>query len=610
VGITKCFKTIGVLWATLVVVLAGVAAWGILNGCINAFLSGKFVLADYTRYTSMIWNSGQGRLFQFGTDETYLYTHLSFSLALLGPLFRVWNHPFLLSLLQWLMLVSGGVLLWVSASRNEMPLPVKASLVFFFVGYPFTQGVMLSEFHTVGPYFLLMPWLYECCRRRREMTILPMALLLGLREDAFLVVAPILVFMAYRQGWRTGYLYAAMAVVYGVVAIFCIYPWINDLSIFSRRADYIAAPEVTHGAALRRLDGLWLTLLPLVALAPFKRVWRPALMLLGGLVPALLSAYANQQRLWATYAAPVMTVLPLVVMEAWRESQEKRLLSKRVWVAAVAAVVVTLGVHFMVRGYILNGAGQKRCYQQPSPIHQAAYRVVRCIPQDKAVLTDTDLCGMVGNRRRVWDWDAYIESRDRYDVVWTRLEDLPRKMEGRLMAELQDGSVGVRYLDDLFVVLERGYDTAANSEALDKVTRAPIWMVNALARAGRDVYAPCGPVRYWEGDASRAPVTLVYRKTRVLPPGRYCVRLFYRAAAPWKAKSGRWGVLSLHNSKEQGAVIMEKEFLPVENADWMLRTCEAEFVLSEQTEVELRVTGWDAKLWLSRLEFIPSVVSN
>lgn len=601
----KCYEMMGVLWIACVIALTGVAAFGILNGCINAFLSGKFVLADYARYTSMIWNSGQGRLFQFETGENYLYTHLSFSLALLGPLFRLWDHPFLLSLLQWVMLVSGGALLWVSASRNEMPLPVKASLVFFFIGYPFTQGVMLSEFHTVGPYFLLLPWLYECCRRRRGMTIIPMVLLLGLREDAFLVVAPVLAVMAYQQGWRAGYLYAAAAVGYGVAAIFCIYPWINEISVFSRRANYIGAPEVTQGAVLRRLEGLWLTLLPLVALAPFKRIWRPALMLLGGLAPALLSVYANQQRLWAIYAAPVMTVLPLVIMEAWREPQERRQSARRVWIAAVASVIVTLMVHFMNRGYILQGGGSKRCYQRPSPMHQIAFRVSQCIPKDKAVLTDTDLCGMVGNRQRVWDWDAYVESRDRYDVIWMRLQDLPRRMDGRLLDELRDGRVGVRYLDDLFVVLERGYDTSANREALDKVRRAPFWMVSALARAGRDMDSPCGPVRYWEGDASLAPVILVYRKTRVMPPGVYRAVLYYRAAAPRKTKSGKWGVLSLHNAQEQGAVIVEKEIPPVENADWMLRECEVELLLRKETEVEIRVTGWDARLWLSRLEFIP-----
>jgi hypothetical protein len=99
---------------------------------------------------------------------------------------------------------------------------------------------------------------------------------------------------------------------------------------------------------------------------------------------------------------------------------------------------------------------------------------------------------MVGNRQRVWDWDAYVESRDRYDVIWMRLQDLPRRMDGRLLDELRDGRVGVRYLDDLFVVLERGYDTSANREALDKVRRAPFWMVSALARAGRDMDSPCG----------------------------------------------------------------------------------------------------------------------
>ena len=90
-----------------------------------------------------------------------------------------------------------------------------------------------------------------------------------------------------------------------------------------------------------------------------------------------------------------------------------------------------------------------------------------------------------------------------------------------------------------------------------------------------------------------------------MPPGVYRAVLYYRAAAPRKTKSGKWGVLSLHNAQEQGAVIVEKEIPPVENADWMLRECEVELLLRKETEVEIRVTGWDARLWLSRLEFIP-----
>ena len=84
--------------------LCAAAAAALLYSAYCAFSWGKFPLYDYVIYTNMLWNSGHGRLFRMLVDQSYLRVHLSFTLALIGPLFRIWDHPFLPALVQWLAL--------------------------------------------------------------------------------------------------------------------------------------------------------------------------------------------------------------------------------------------------------------------------------------------------------------------------------------------------------------------------------------------------------------------------------------------------------------------------------------------------------------------------
>jgi len=140
--------------------LAGLLALGLLWSGFCAFTWRKFGLFDYGVYTNMIWNSGHGQLFRCLLDRTYLATHLSFSLALLGPLFYLWDHPFMLWVAQWLMLISGALILLRGALRAHVPAFLAWAIVLFLFGYHLNQQVLLSEFHGVSAYLLLVPWLY------------------------------------------------------------------------------------------------------------------------------------------------------------------------------------------------------------------------------------------------------------------------------------------------------------------------------------------------------------------------------------------------------------------------------------------------------------------
>lgn len=120
-----------------------------------AFTSFKFTLTDYGRYVNTIWNCAHGHPFRLLTEYSYLNTHLSFTLALLAPAFLLWDHPFSLWVAQWLLTLIGLIIMWRAAVRHRIPGEITAAFLFFYIANPFTQCVLLSEFHGVNLYLLL-----------------------------------------------------------------------------------------------------------------------------------------------------------------------------------------------------------------------------------------------------------------------------------------------------------------------------------------------------------------------------------------------------------------------------------------------------------------------
>ncbi|HPY62287.1 MAG TPA: DUF2079 domain-containing protein, partial [Kiritimatiellia bacterium] len=253
-------------WLTRgLMVVAGLLALGLLWSGFCAFTWRKFGLFDYGVYTNMIWNSGHGQLFRCLLDRTYLATHLSFSLALLGPLFYLWDHPFLLWVAQWLMLISGALILLRGALRAHVPAFLAWAIVLFLFGYHLNQQVLLSEFHGVSAYLLLVPWLYYCLRFQRRWVWLPWLLTLGLREDAGFIILPLLLYCAVRERWWPGYVYAALSVVYCLVAIQWLFPLLAGMSLQVRRAGHVNNPLgnlLNPATGLLRLRALLWVALP------------------------------------------------------------------------------------------------------------------------------------------------------------------------------------------------------------------------------------------------------------------------------------------------------------------------------------------------------------
>ncbi len=305
-------------------VLGGVFVWmALAHAAWCAFTWRLFTLFDYGVYTNMIWNSGHGRPFRMLLDFSYLRTHLSFTLALLGPLYRVWDHPFVLWVTQWIAMAVGAIVLWRTGRRHGLRPDLAVAVAAFVLVHHYSQAVALTEFHGVDLYLLLVPWLYHALCFRKAMVIWPLALILGLREDAFLLVTPLLLYFAVRDRWRAGYAYAALALAYGVLALFCLYPWFAGISLFARRARELGGWDfgrlLGEKALMARLSALWWVLLPTWPLWG-RRGWLPIMLfLLAPLLQNLGSDYRPQYSLLLHYPAPVMACLGPALVEALRQ---------------------------------------------------------------------------------------------------------------------------------------------------------------------------------------------------------------------------------------------------------------------------------------------------
>ncbi len=597
----------------IVVLAAAVWALGeLLWSCYCAFLSGKFFYNDYARYTQMIRNCVLGQPFQYTPTDNYLAVHLSFTLALLGPLFLLWDHAFLLSLVQWLSLAGGFGLLAFCLRRQRVPPVMAAAILFFWAAYPVTQGLMLDEFHTVGLYYLLVPWLYCQILVNRSWAWLPCVLILGVREDAALFLLPPLFYFARRDRWRGGYVLLATAVAYCVVAIFVLYPAINGASLFAFRSEYMRTEAPAGPALPRRLFGLSLMLLPLLTGAPVRWLWPVALVLLGGLLPAMLSGHPRQQMLRTIYAGPVLVWIPVVLIEAWtawrRNVPALPARGRRAWAPLVQAVLLTTAVCVLHRytGFVRFGFFHHlACYRHPSAMHRYAAQLEAAIPKERVLLTDMLLAAHSSARAGVYDWDHFDPARFHYDTVLTTLAKLPHRLNGAVLEEVRRGTLGVAHTDGLFVTLCRRAATNDNQALIASLSHRHTLIAATHKHAGEDRPTAHGFARYWHGNTRQIPVTLSFGSKQHLPAGRHVARLHYTARAPRRDRSGSWGRFTLHHPGSGDPPLAQIDVPRREEAPApALQTLDLELVLTDATPVEFRVTGEAAELWLHHVEWL------
>lgn len=592
-----------------IVALAVVVCVALLHGAFAAFSWFKFHLLDYGGYTNMLWNTAHGRLFRVLLDRSYLDIHLSFSLALLAPLFRIWDHPFLLAVVQWLCLVIGTGVLWRAGTRLRIEPTLRAAIVLLAVAYPFTQSVMLAEFHGVGVYFLLLPWLFLWMHVRRCMAWLPLVLTLGVREDTFLVVTPILFYFAWRERDRIALWLGIGALAYGLIAIFVLFPWISGMSLFEFRSSWLpggAGHAAAEGVRLwtPRLAAVGWVLLPTVPW--LRRRWRPiAAFVAVPLAVALLSRSHYQYSLSVHYSVAVMACLVLGVMQAafeGRPREEDRPGPLRL--APALWLTLSVLVAHAARG-LLPGGGQRSLeYARVHPRVFDVLAVSRQIPRAGLLVCPDRLSPFCANRYDLVTWAYWDRRKHPIDLVFADVPELLGKRRDRYEELLREGQFGVRVLDRDMAVLERGFETTRNAALLELMERESRTLAFQTTHhhAGKDVLMPDGHrVRYWPGGAA---VTVAFGRELALAKGTYTVRVRLKLVPMEGDTDDPPAILRLHRAGH--TEVLASHPLEVKSRGEGFRILSFPFELPEDMTVEPRVTGGVQELWLDWIRFDPS----
>jgi uncharacterized membrane protein len=584
-----------------------------LLASLYAFSGQNFLMSDYGNYTNTLWNLAHGNGFSFLVDQNYLRTHLSFSLWALTPFVHVWDSPFLLIVVQWGFLMGGAGLLHHTMNRLRLPSLLRWPVLLFFIASPFTQSVMLSEFHFVSAYLLLIPLMFYCMRFHPGWTFLPWLLVLGMREDAGLLLPAFLAYTARRHSWKTGYLLAVLSVIYALFAIFWLYPELNGVPLFAVRKSEAGIDSILatlQGDHLRaRLEAtLWFAaaFLPFLCLQ-LRKGWIPLLLFpaLPYLI-AMASGYPRQHSLSFHYPAALIALTAVAMVEACSgggsvTSHDTRPRPGRRLGFALLMLTVLLVSH-LERGFFLYGGHSHPVYQNRDPTGRAVYHLAREIPGDGILLASQWLAPFAANRADITTWRHWGEA-ELSPITFFFLNELEAQADPAraVMAMLREGSAGVWRQAYPYLVIKRGHDPTENAAVLERIDRPTLPF--ALMPYCHDVALDGGNlVAYWEGNGSKAPLPITHGHVVQLDPGEYVAHFRLKAASPERDVRHHWGKLGIFPAAGRHA-LTEKEIEPVAHLDGEYRIQSVPFTLNTAREIEVRTTGGDAELWLKQVSF-------
>jgi uncharacterized membrane protein len=549
--------------ATAAAALAGVCAAlaGLLFAACAAFSWKNFLMSDYGVYTNALWNAAHGNGFAFLLDHDYLRTHLSFSLALAGVLFRVWDHPMLLLCVQWAFLAGGTAVLARMAMRLNVPRSVAWAVLFVFTACFFTQRVLLSEFHGVSAYLVLLPWLVYCVRFRRQRVFLPFMLLLGLREDAGLLLPLFFLYEARRARWRAGYGYALAAAVYAALAIGVLYPALHGESVAAMRMDEESAFDIWRtldGAGVRsRLVSLAWAAAPAVAVGLCAGGgWRPLLLLpFVPLVLALGSGLPRQFELRFHYPAALLGFLGPALLLGWHAAAAQRRRQRPV-LCALALIGLTLAGH-RLHGFLPGGAEADRVYRSIQADGRATLAAAARAPAAGVLLCDRRLAVFAANREAIMTWQYWTPAHGTPDAFFFHLDLLHRPAGSLILAALRAGTHGAQAIVFPYVIVARGA-VGPLTETLMRHYDDKTLAAGTMARGGgRNVWLPeHGLVRHWQPSPGQHGAIVAHGASAALDAGAYrAVFLLQGCGEGRPAGPGAAGTtLSVHKRGETEAL--------------------------------------------------------
>jgi uncharacterized membrane protein len=285
-----------------------------------------------------------------GDDVNILGDHFHPIVALLAPLYWIWDDPRTLLLAQSALLSVSTLIVWRVAHRNLRPGWATVLTVGYALGWPL-QGMVNFDFHEVAFAIPLLAWAVDALDRRSDAELVAAsALLLLVREDLGAVVALLGMLRALRRPRRLGLALAAGGIVGLVVVTTIVIPHFSSTGRYSYWDFPGLGPDV--GAAVRTAVTDPGTVLRLLVTPSEK--WHTALLLVVPLlflpllsarsllaIPLLLERFLSARpALWGTdfhYNAPVWVIVFLATIDVLARARDRQ---RRLLASALVATLV------------------------------------------------------------------------------------------------------------------------------------------------------------------------------------------------------------------------------------------------------------------------------
>lgn len=558
-------------------------------------------MSDYGVYTNTLYNLAHGNGFKFLIEHSYLKTHLSFSLILLVPLFWIISHPLLLVFVQWLFLTGGCAILHRIMQKVSTPPLLRAAILFFVCAYPMTQSVMLSEFHGVSAYYLLLPWLLHEILFRKRLAIIPLVCILGLREEAGIVVLPILLYAAFANKWRAGFIMAGASMLYVVLAVTVIYPLINGTSLFEVRAVEASAAGITsamdaHGI-LSRAQALTWVVLPILPFAFLcgRQSLAIAIFPIAALTIAMFSGMYRQHALMFHYPAPVIAAMACGMALA---SGSRTIRPKLLLPSIVSLTLITLTAHGL-NGFFMGSQSAHPVYSELDPRMKPLIRLVQSVPKEGILVTHRKIAPYFSMREDIMVWHYFDTQAHDPDIVVCDLIELQQDDLKWLRSAMLEGEYGVSAVCPPYLLIERG------AKSIGDFIRNPILFASLMPShvATLDYSHETGLSRYWHGLAREAPITIVYGIPIPLKAGSYEAIFTIKVEASTPTPEKGFGMLSIHQMNHAQA-LASAEALPADDTSGFFDLT-VPFAINTDMDIEPRATGGGAQLWVQSIRIRP-----
>lgn len=469
--------------------------------------------------SQVLWNTSHGRFFETSLG-TYLDTelvgnqlgnHVYPILLVLAPVYRIWQDPRMLLVLQSLTLGLAAIPLYWIVRRKLKSVWLQRLLIVSYLLYPAIGFMNLFDFHTIAlsvPLVFVAYW--ALIEERDRVFWFAVVLTLATREEMVIPVATLGIYCLFTKEWRRkGIALLLLASLWALVCLAIIVPafnegrqfrylylwshiWGNQQSgdvgaFFAERGDLSSILSID---TLVYLAHLFLPLGFLSLLGPgLLAVSLPSLLYL------LLGSRPNLHRVGFQYPAILLPWFFLAAIQglAWLERRAKA--HRKTRLPQISLLVLLTGtllgslIFSPVLFYWRNGSFGSLPYQDQIE------NTLKQIPPEAGVATSNAFGAHMAHRRRLLgiEWydspmpEEHLQHVDYVllDVVDCRVEQSsnPRQAHADMILDLLGTrQFGVRYWSGRILLLERGLPLGPEVEEVEAA-------VNGLVEEQR----PCWP---------------------------------------------------------------------------------------------------------------------